>query len=267
MKKVYLHIGQHKTGTTSIQHFCSKNSEALLSLGYQFNPNVRYHHNIAFKLLEDNLKNLEAFANVVNNSSVNNHILSSEVFCKCDSKQMKHIRRLFKKKKVDLKIIVYLRKQDKAIESIYTQLLKNDKIKVSIQEYLNTNKFERLHYGSFLDNWLEVFGRKNLSVVCFDNVKLRLMDSFLAQVGISKKDAKNKFQKINRKNSRPTRSEFQEMLNKAKIEMKILGDGDEHSTSYKLLSKEHIVQINKRFRAQNFYTARKYFDRDKLFYS
>ena len=36
MKTLYLHIGTPKTGTTSLQHFCTENAEILQQKGYMY---------------------------------------------------------------------------------------------------------------------------------------------------------------------------------------------------------------------------------------
>jgi len=48
MKTVYLHIGLHKTGTSTIQFFLANNREKLAELGYLYPFKQVAHHNLAY---------------------------------------------------------------------------------------------------------------------------------------------------------------------------------------------------------------------------
>jgi len=42
MKELHLHIGRHKTGSSTLQHFLSINAEALRSDGFYYPKNPAY---------------------------------------------------------------------------------------------------------------------------------------------------------------------------------------------------------------------------------
>src|SRR6202022_3469950 len=58
MPRCFIHIGTHKTGTTSIQHLLSRNSSALRQMGYYYPDAGRLelhpgHHNLAWGISGD----------------------------------------------------------------------------------------------------------------------------------------------------------------------------------------------------------------------
>lgn len=59
MRRCYIHIGTHKTGTTSIQRLLARNSAALVERGYLYPESGRLdedhpgHHNIAWQITGD----------------------------------------------------------------------------------------------------------------------------------------------------------------------------------------------------------------------
>lgn len=57
-RKCFIHIGTHKTGTTSIQHLLIRNSSALRERGYCYPQAGRLelspgHHNLAWEISSD----------------------------------------------------------------------------------------------------------------------------------------------------------------------------------------------------------------------
>lgn len=89
-KKLYLHIGTHKTGTTALQVFLSKNDRRLQDTGFLFPKSGRIgtfsgQHNIAWELNGDPcfdkaLGNLAELSQEISSSGCHNICLSSEDF-------------------------------------------------------------------------------------------------------------------------------------------------------------------------------------------
>lgn len=100
---LYLHIGFHKTGSTSIQKFLASNKETLENLGYfcptgYMDPGA--HYGIPAILAETKESKIHATACkkdkevVWQQISSTNHskiILSSETFCRCDPSKVKQL--------------------------------------------------------------------------------------------------------------------------------------------------------------------------------
>lgn len=190
MKKLFLHIGAHKTGTTSIQKSFSVYSNELESNGFfylQGNPASKFrddkkHHEemlsgygavidkeyIRDKLSEINFKN--------------KNIISSEYFS-----WLFNIDEIIKLKEVlfeffdEVSIISYIRRQDSQLVSHRQQGSKNLAIyngiyysggSLSIPTRLD-NYDGYLDYNTRLGNWIKVFGSDSLTVKVFDKKQLK----------------------------------------------------------------------------------------------
>ena len=100
MRKLILHIGRHKTGTTAIQRFLYGNPELLRANGYCYPDHGAIgfgHHDIAGALIKKNME----LSEISDNEAVNKireliaglvkgkkgiPIISSEAFQNCDPK-------------------------------------------------------------------------------------------------------------------------------------------------------------------------------------
>ena len=131
IEQVYLHIGLHKTGSTTIQEFLGNNVDRLLELGYLYpTHNLPRHHQLVTSITSGKptkgRMTWDWVWKVANKSEARNLILSSEAFEKFNSDdQFQVLKR--KLNGIPTKVIIYVREQTARIESIYTQLLKSGK--------------------------------------------------------------------------------------------------------------------------------------------
>lgn len=273
MKTIYLHIGQHKTGSTSIQHFCYKNKNKLAEFGYNYLGKEKNHHKFCDLLFQRNIEKLSQLQTLLEENYHNNIILSSEKFCIYDNVSKKYLYSFFKEFNVN--VIVYIRKQNLLIESIYIQMLKEKKIKVPIQDYISNRKFKRLVYSKFLSDWCSIFGRRNVQVICYDNVKTKLLKNFLAQIGISSKDGASNFSFNLEKNTKPSIIELKNLFATQQIKDFNIYERDDdnsnnilksNSRAYNLLAQKELEELMKQFEEDNKRVAKKYFGRNILFY-
>ena len=180
-KKLYLHIGLHKTGTTSIQLFMHKNATQIhddYGVCYLPIPSddiVPYQHRFLNKLM---ISNEEEFINQFE-KSLNNAdtiLISSECFLEKSeyAEQLAKLKHLFD----ETHIIIYLRRQDEWIESLYKQVIMyNHKIGFTIDEWLDKILFDGyLYYNAnfleTLNRWSLIFGKENITLRSFDKEKL-----------------------------------------------------------------------------------------------
>ena len=136
MTKVYLHIGLPKTATTTIQKWLSTNTSTLRKAGIFAFGDVCFGHRLAIAAVDDktqqNRKDIAGIvrraplnevtnqlANVARDESIQTAIISSEYFSLADPKTVKEL--LSEAGLEDVSIILVLRRQDRYIESGYSQ--------------------------------------------------------------------------------------------------------------------------------------------------
>ncbi len=167
MKTLYVHVGLPKTGTSAIQAFCVENRELLEKKGFCY-PNLPYRYegksssrNGAFltaKLMDKNgvwleEKEKQRFAEGLGKvkelfQTFDNVILSDEgIWLNVKSRRKTLFEELKDAGSRDgyiTKIIVYLRRQDEYISSIWNQKVKHKEEERSWEEFLDVVKQGRL---------------------------------------------------------------------------------------------------------------------------
>ena len=133
----FLHIGTHKTGTTSIQRLLALNASKLLAMGVHVPstgrpPGSDGHHNIAWQLNSDprfdaTNGTLQSLSDEVERVGAPNACLSSEGFEYLHAKPetLQSMLATFSSIHYLTKIIVYLRPHDDYVRSLYAELLKH----------------------------------------------------------------------------------------------------------------------------------------------
>ena len=200
-KTIYLHIGRHKTGTSSIQHFVNGCPEMLadLNLYYpQVGKSTIAHHDLAGLLAIQSNKTAEAQQQTLQSpdlaallEEINNQpcnvLLSSESF------QNSHptvIQQAFAN--YDLRVLVYIRNQIDYLASSYAQRVWATPYCESMEHYYD-NVFSVDYFG-FLNRWQDAcsgkitvrkFERQSLSendiVVDFFENMLNISDNSVKQ--------------------------------------------------------------------------------------
>lgn len=134
MTTCYFHIGLHKTGTSAIQHGLAKNRTALSKIGYYYGDTECFeaHHNIAALIpnTEKGVPNenvisilIERFNLIKNKAGGRDVIISSEMFVERGIDfPLLALSAVFKK----VVVIMYVRRQDIMLESVYNQIVKQD---------------------------------------------------------------------------------------------------------------------------------------------
>ncbi|MEZ8949843.1 sulfotransferase domain-containing protein [Vibrio sp. 10N.247.311.18] len=197
-KKLYLHIGQPKTGTSAIQGTLVKSRKVLLdnSVHYPGAACFLGHNALALSMVGierfgDFNFHLDSFYQEVTMMNAKTVVCSSEHFDREDvvrSHNLKHfLDRL--SKQFDIKVIIYVRNPSDLIESLFYQFVKHNNAKYTFDDMVNDP-----HYKSYLDIegkvnlWADVVGKDNVMVNLFDRNTLvngDVIDDFLSIVGIN----------------------------------------------------------------------------------
>ena len=159
-----LHIGRHKTGTSSIQHFLHHNREELKRHGVSYPEPfdaVAAHHGLALALSEG--RDIEPYLGILRSLQPRDHtvLLSSEGFQRLSPAEANRLTAAF-----PTTAVVYLREQFSYAWSAYVQ-----RVFGGTESRLFTDSIKSAKYYKFLSGWSEACGG-NLSVRVYDRKKL-----------------------------------------------------------------------------------------------
>jgi hypothetical protein len=212
IRPIFLHIGTHKTGTSSIQHYLAKGRATLRRRGFVV-PAVagqKNHYNLPlYALSDDDRSALRLTHGLTSEAQVHEfrrsflEALEADVRSWADddtillsSEHLIHLRapaEFGRLKEVlaamgprPVRIVIYLRRQDAYYVSAYAQHIRGG----STDAWLSKESFDHLvlDYRVILDRWGDAFGRENLCIRPFERSQLVGNDAvvdFLAFVGCS----------------------------------------------------------------------------------
>jgi hypothetical protein len=205
--KLFLHIGTHKTGSTSLQNRLHTSREALLKHGILY-PETGLsgtaHHELAWKAGlgardwdPDYLsRSFRAIATEAEQLGVDTVVLSSEEFSSVRKvKAFQELSELF-----DVRVVAYLRKQDRYLESTYNQHVRmyDKRFSGSVYQFaLAFNFYDRFNYRRLFKHWESFFGEDKIIVrpygtelverdTCIDFVRL-INDAAIADISANPK--------------------------------------------------------------------------------
>ncbi len=186
MKKLILHIGVHKTGSTAIQIFLFENNEILNQQGF-YMPDFLYgsEHKPAelrYSIILKNEKKTRRFLNkIVKNAkrkSCDTVIISDEDYCKANEHNLSNVS-IFGEFFEQIEILIYCRRPDRQSESGYAFCVMWESLKYS-------DSPERWYEDNFGKNYLFIadFYQKNIPnckiiPVSYDFNSDRLINSFI----------------------------------------------------------------------------------------
>lgn len=216
MSTVYLHIGMPKTGTTAIQYFLTDNPAALKKHGIcfpDFNfrfPGVglrRNGHFLACSQVDENGKKIvtlpiEEYTPIMDQigklgKEYERIILSDEALWRARSRQpefWKRLKRDLADRGLDLRVIVYLRRQDTFMESLYRQKIKEATTQRDFHDYLRyIVDVYPLDYPAYMDMLSEILGRENLFIRIYEKSQYKgaehnIFSDFLDIFGLTLQD-------------------------------------------------------------------------------
>ncbi len=216
-RKLILHIGMWKTGTTTIQETLFENKELLKKEGILYPTELKNHifiipqvrkdakNHVAVKsynkgidrLNEIGQQLLDQIASEKNTEST--YILSSEFFMDFNSVEIENLKNIFSPYFDDFQIICYLRPPIAHYTSAVNEQVKQGHypLDVAYDKHCDIDEYDRL------DWWAKTFGKDNLNVRIFNRnswVNNDLIDDFFSALNLGKPDnmvrVKNKNQTL-----------------------------------------------------------------------
>lgn len=204
MKRLLIHIGTGKTGTSSIQNFLYANRKKLAEQfglhypGYglskidHFGEVIHAHYPVVTWIKDRQTQRLKTLSDSLNSSSCDIAVISCEnLYHHLTSEDIAFLANAIKGFSVE--IICYVRRQDLYMESAWKQQVKVGALSTPFPDFLrqhaHSEHLEKVHgnYYRMLLPWANTFGFENVKVRVFDKsewVNGDLIDDFLNTCGL-----------------------------------------------------------------------------------
>lgn len=203
MKKLFLHIGCGKTGSSALQVWLYKNHEAFLSSGVLYpktGKDIKNDYQITsgngVKLSRDLLdnKNLDCIFEAFS-SGVENVLFSSENFQKFGEAELIFLKEKCEAAGIEVHILAFVRDVYDVVFSLYVQAVKRNNYSKSFRDYVSGLK--KLQQFEVVNLWEKFF--PEIRVVHYDTYKNNLNAPFLSWIGVdSNKIPEMSKNKVNR---------------------------------------------------------------------
>lgn len=212
---VYLHIGTIKTGTTSLQHFLHLNRQFLREkhqIVFPKVPGLKNHTKLPLYAFDHNINELRIRHKLTDDDKLkkfridfkskiqaeikpyidkkydilytSEHLSSRAI----EGKEIESLLSLFNGLEVNIKVIVYLRRQDRMLLSTYSTWVKSGgRWKLNPDAY----KSKRYDHLSLLNLWSSIVGKADMIVKVFEKSKMKnqnLYEDFCSIIGIANLD-------------------------------------------------------------------------------
>lgn len=164
MARVWLHIGMMKTGTTAMQEWCMGQAPALLARGLLYvHPPRRAACGHLVKALSGPQPGtgdaIAALARQLADTPAPDVLVSAESLA---SRGPRFLRPLVEALAGhDLRILIWLRRQDRYAEALYKQVVKWSGADLELASFLRRLEAQ-LDYAAFLDRWQAAFPQARL---------------------------------------------------------------------------------------------------------
>lgn len=312
MATVYLHIGMPKTGTSYIQNFLRLNNDVLNKVGYVYpNFDIRFGkiginrngHFLVNVIRNENNKRLKKEEQRIENECFDklfdildeypNVILSDESIWNSGERLRgenfwTNLKSRLDARGAELKVIVYLRRQDLFIQSFWAQHVKETSLSDTIQEYIDGKRFKllKLDYYDRLNKISDVIGKENMLVRVYEKNQYigpekSIISDFFTTVGLEYNDNYAELERLPNTSLTGIYLEAKRQLNKIEglVERKdyvqdlvkkvVELNGDVRSiSSNEFMTGDEAVAFLNRYKESNEKVAREYLGREdgKLFY-
>ena len=186
-KRLIIHPGFHKSGTTALQESFALNRPLLRENGIFYPPiGSKAHHRVAWALTQRPWgwnrrggertpeKYWDRMASRINGAKEETVILSSEFFSEIDGERIRKIRSEIKGR--DIQILFTLRPLAKLLPSSYQQYLKYG-ITIEYEDWLyaildkpgeskvSPTFWKRHSHGKVVARWVDIFGKSNVTLL------------------------------------------------------------------------------------------------------
>lgn len=194
--QLFLHIGTHKTGTTTIQQTLIANAgelkkENIIYLG-KYKPDIieiAENHNLSDEVtsrlkrdIRDDIQQYEGQSNlsfIITNEKLAGDKRSGYKNSGDVAAQLKNV---FQGLDLDVKVVVYFRRHDDFLESLYSQRIYNGS-PLTFDEFIQSFDETSFSWQQVADSYAEHFGKENIIVRRYYKEFLPELDSIIHDFG------------------------------------------------------------------------------------
>lgn len=191
-RMAYLHIGFHKSGSTTIQRTLAQSRVQLSDSGYFYSvehlQSRTQHSHLALALRGGNLGQYEtaiaAISRDFRNTGHKRLIISGEEFSTLKPDLIEHFIRSMSEVVTDFKVIVYIRNFYKFMLSIIAQYSKAGDTIIYPQTAID--RLKTFNPTAVVHQWENAVGRGNVQVACLDTLPpgIDIIDTFGVFLGV-----------------------------------------------------------------------------------
>lgn len=181
MKRLVLHIGTHKTGTTSIQRYMAHMHDVGRQNGFVYpltgrpttNDGASWGHHV----LSWSIRNMKGYSGEgywkqvkeeIDRSNSEVAVISAEGFCRFEDHHVAKIKPFLED--YDVIVVIYLRNPLDYLVSSYKQRVKMGVCHSSFQTFVREFAHE-CDYTQIVNRWVEAFGQDKVIVKSYDKAK------------------------------------------------------------------------------------------------
>jgi len=299
-KKLFIHIGPGKSGTSAIQSFLSRNNDNLSKFNYNY-PEIdsilesgqgrvtggnaaslarsflNDKHPFSIKDVEKKKAIQEKLKKVLNQSEYN-LILSSELFSMLNKEEVFDLKKIIDNYNYDVRFICYLRRHDQIVESDYAQQVKKHGYYKDIDQNFYKHIINAYNFIRIINNYEDNFNNNSAEIRVYEKSQFKngnILEDFLDAINLYKEKDTFIFNK-GIVNPSPSRKmlEIMKIVNKIntnpRINEKLLDLVFKKEAFQKKTNENYIDYDSKKeilIKCNPMYTeiANKYFDRNILF--
>jgi hypothetical protein len=195
-RTLYLHIGAHRTATSSIQKFLHSNFGKIQIEGFFYPFNLRRHFDLINRIFAREVSVADVAADLNRRADgkrypIHSIVLSDEDICiRKDLGLLAQFRDHF-----EVKVVFMLRRQDLWIESWYQQNVKwqwnSDHAHLTFEEFLTRRaRFFWIDYDERVRHLEKLFGAENVILRVFEKGQMPEgpVNTFCDAIGLAKRD-------------------------------------------------------------------------------
>lgn len=194
-RKLFLHVGTEKTGSTAIQHALRENEKQLKKEGIRdIGRPSGFRKIIETDCLDDDIinKSIKELSARIKREILfrrNTFIISEETFSGNITKGYTNsrivaetLKRISEPLNVEVFIVIYLRRQDKFVESAYTQQIKEGD-SLAFDDFVKRINQNWFNWEILTENYAKFFGKKNTIVKRYSKDALPTKDCIVQGFG------------------------------------------------------------------------------------